>query len=419
MLVLYLKLLIHFHNNIKILKNGLHKVARFFYNLFMDKIFVKNANIDILNELNSIGFDSSYINVAVNKYCGKAYKIFNLKPYEANILKQLCLSLGFDCAVSRETVTCNCEKTNAIIFATNSQLNKLIKKLHQQPFKLKELANELNLICSTEPEKIVLRNSVFDWSKPYVMGIVNATPDSFSDGGTYEPIEQAIKLINDGADIIDIGGESTRPDAIEVSVNEEINRVIPVIKEIRKQGYNIPISVDTRNFLTAKLAIEAGADIINDVSGLDYDLNLYDFVVKNNIPTVIMHSDKVPAVSNDFSSSDIVEDVYLSLKNKIDKLIEAGMDRRNIIIDVGIGFGKSKNSNFELLKRLNEFTSLKQPILLGISRKSFIRNEFEISCNDADVPTALYSSMLNCVNIHRVHNVGLTKKYLNYASLIR
>lgn len=385
----------------------------------MDKIYVKNANKDILKELNEIGFDSSYINVAVNKYCGKVYKIFNLKPYEANILKQLCLSLGFDCAVSRETIMCKCETTNAIIFATNAQISCLIKKLYQQPFKLKELANELNMLNSSLIEALVVRDFVFDWSKPYVMGIVNATPDSFSDGGTYEPITQAINLINDGADIIDIGGESTRPDAKEVSVDEEIRRVIPVIKEIRNQGYNIPISVDTRNYLTAKSAIEAGADIINDVSGLDYDLNLYNFVVKNNIPTVVMHSDKVPAVSDDFSSSDIVEDVYLSLKNKIEKLVEAGMSKNNIIIDVGIGFGKSKNSNFELLKRLNEFTSLKQAILLGISRKSFIRNEFEISCNEADVPTALYSSMLNCVNIHRVHNVKLTKKYLNYASLVR
>lgn len=385
----------------------------------MDKIYVKNANINILKELNDIGFDSSYIEVAVNKYYGNAYKIFNLKPHEANILKQLCLSLGFDCAVSRETIMCNCEKTNAIIFATNSQLNKLIKKLYQQPFKLKELANELNLVNSTALEKIEIRGSVLDWSRPYIMGIVNATPDSFSDGGSYDPIVQAIKLISDGADIIDIGGESTRPNAKVVTVEDEINRVIPVISEIRNQGYNIPISVDTRNYLTAKLAIEAGADIINDVSGLDYDSNLYNFVVKNNIPTVIMHSDAVPAVSTDFSSSDVVEDVYLSLKNKIDKLLTAGMDRRNIIVDVGIGFGKSKNSNFELLKRIAEFTSLNQPILIGISRKSFIRNEFDISLNDADVPTALYSSMLKCVNIHRVHNVELTKKYLTYASLVR
>lgn len=384
----------------------------------MKNIYIKIANNHIEKELNSINFDDTYLNVATNKYSGNLYKIFNLRAPEANILKQLCLSLGFDCAVSRDTITCKCEYTDAIIFATKSQINKLIKKLNQQPFRLKELAECFKKQRDSRLESLVIRNYIFDWSRPYVMGIVNATPDSFSDGGEYNPVEQVIKLIEDAADIIDIGGESTNPNAQPISVDEEINRVVPVIKEIRKQGISIPISVDTRNYKTAKLSIEAGADIINDVSGLDYDTELFNFVVENNIPTVIMHSDKVPAVSEDCTSSDIVEEVYLSLKQKIDKLIDAGMERKNIIIDVGIGFGKSKESCFELLKRLNEFTSLGYPILLGISRKSFIRNEFDLAITKADYPTALYSAMLPCVNIHRVHSVYMTKKYLEFASKI-
>ena len=392
-------------------------MAHFFYNYIMVDIFVKKANSNILKELKSISFDESYINVASNKYSANLYKIFNLKPHEANILKQLCLSLGFDCAVSRETIMCKCETTDALIFATKSQINKLVKKLNQQPFRLKELA-----ICLKEQKEIALvplkiRNSIFDWSSPYVMGIVNATPDSFSDGGEYNPKEQVIKLIEDGADIIDIGGESTKPNAEPVSIEEEISRVIPIVRYIREQGINIPISVDTRNYMTAKLAIEAGADIINDVSGLDYDSKLFDYVVSNNITVVITHSDKVPANSEDCTSSDIVE-VYFALKKKTDKLILAGMERKNIIIDVGIGFGKSKESCFELLKRLDEFVSLKQPMLLGISRKSFIRNEFDLAITKADYPTALYSAMLPCVNIHRVHSVYMTKKYLEFASKI-
>ncbi len=384
----------------------------------MCDIFVKKTNIDIQKELKSISFDESYLNVATNKYSGILYKIFNLKPHEANILKQLCLSLGFDCAVSRETIMCKCETTDALIFATKAQINKLIKKLNQQPFRLKELAN-----CLKEQKELILsplkiRNNILDWFHPYVMGIVNVTPDSFSDGGEYNPNEQVVKLIEDGADIIDIGGESTKPNAEPITIDEEISRVIPLINYIREQGFNIPISVDTRNYMTAKLAIEAGADIINDVSGLDYDSKLFDYVVKNNIPTIVMHSDKIPANSSDFTSGDIVEEVYFSLKNKIDKLVQAGMDRKNIIIDVGIGFGKSKESCFELLKRLDEFTSLNQPILLGISRKSFIRNEFDLAITKADYPTALYSAMLPCVNIHRVHSVYMTKKYLEFASKI-
>lgn len=385
----------------------------------MDKIIVKKASNNILNELNSIKFDDSYVKIAKDKYKGNAYKLFGLRPYEANILKQLCLSLGFDCAVSRDTVTCKCEYTDAVIFASDAQIKKLIKKLLCQPFRLKKLAEELTSILNAGLKPLCIRNFVFDWSRPYIMGIVNCTPDSFSDGGQYNPVSRAIELINQGSDIIDIGGESTRPDAQIISVNEEISRVVPVISEIRKQNYEIPISIDTRNYETAKAAIDAGADIINDVSGLDYDNALFEYVVKNNIPVLIMHSDKVPAVSVDFSNSDVIEDVYFSLKKKIDILIDSGVYRQNIIADIGIGFGKSKESNYELLRRFDEFTTLDVPLLLGISRKSFIRNEFNISCLDADVPTALYSAMLPNVNIHRVHNVSLTKKYLEYASLLR
>ena len=384
----------------------------------MDKIIVKKASNNILNELEAVKFDASYLKIAVDKYSGCAYKLFKLKPYEANILKQLCLSLGFDCAISRDSVTCKCDYTDAVIFASVSQIKNLIKKLRVQPFRLKELAFSLDEVIKNALAPLSLRNFVFDWKRPYIMGIVNATPDSFSDGGSYNPVEQAIKLINAGADIIDIGGESTRPNADVVSIEEEINRVIPVIQTIREKNSEIIISIDTRNYQTAKAAIEAGADIINDVSGLDYDNALFEYVIANNLPVIIMHSDKVPAVSVDFSNSDVVEDVYFSLKQKIDKLVSLGLDRKNIIADIGIGFGKSKDSNFELLKRFDEFTTLGVPILLGISRKSFIRNQFNITCDEADIPTALYSAMLSNVNIHRVHNVELTKKYLDYASLL-
>ncbi len=385
----------------------------------MNDIFVKKANRNVLKELNSIGFDSSYILEASSKYEGQLYKIFNLKSYDANILKQLCLSLGFDCAVNRDTVMCKCETTDAIIFATNSQLKKLIKKLYIQPFRLKKLAQELNYELNKKLKPIEIRNKLFDWARPYIMGIINATPDSFSDGGKYNSVESALihceKLIKDGADIIDIGGESTRPDALPINADEEKNRVIPIIKAIRNNFADIPISVDTRNYETAKQAIDMGADIINDVSGLDFDKKLLDFVCEKNIPVIIMHSNKVPAVSSNFVSGDIVEEIYISLKNKIDLLEKSGLDRKNIIIDIGIGFGKSVETNFELLKRIDEFKTLNCPMLLGISRKSFIRKTFDITCEDADLHTALYSAMLSNVNIHRVHNVELTKKYLDIA----
>ena len=255
------------------------------------------------------------------------------------------------------------------------------------------------------------------------MGILNCTPDSFSDGGKYNTEEKALikieEMLQDGADIIDIGGESTRPGAQPLLPEEEINRVIPVIKAVRSKNIDIPLSIDTRNYLTAKAAIEEGANIINDVSGLDYDENLLNFITENNIPVVIMHSDKVPAVSKDFSGGDIAEQIYLSLLQKISMLKERGMDSCNIIADIGIGFGKSFDSNFELLRRVCEFTSLNVPLLIGISRKSFIRKEFNIDFEEADIPTALYSAILTGINIHRVHNVKLTKQYLIYAQKLK
>lgn len=388
----------------------------------MNEIIIKPANKDIEKELNLIEFDSAYLNIAKNKYHGNTYKIFNLKPHEATILKQTCLSLGFDCAVSRKTLMRDCEYTNCIIFSTQTQIEELIKKLRIQPFRLKQVADILKTIVSSKLQPINIRNYNFDWTRPYIMGIINTTPDSFSDGGKYietkTALEHAIKLINDGADILDIGGESTRPNADYVEPENEIKRVIPVIEAIRKENINIPISIDTRNYITAKAAIEAGADIINDVTGFDYDENLLKYACENNIISIIMHSNKVPAESNNFCDEDIIEQIYFSLNSKIQKLTEMGLNKSHIIADTGIGFGKSQEGCFEILKRHNEFKTLDVALLLGISRKSFIRNSFNINYDEADIVTALYSSMVKNVNIHRVHNVELVKKYIDYSSKI-
>ncbi len=388
----------------------------------MDKFIIKKAGRDIIKELNSVNFDKAYINTACGKYTGEAYKIFSLKPYEANILKQMCLSLGFDCAVSKEAVMCRCSETDCIIFGSLSQIEKLVQKLKKQPFRLKILADELSRKISFDEDTFKIRNTVFNKKNSYIMGILNVTPDSFSDGGKYFDINSALshvnKMINEGADIIDIGGESTRPHADKVPQAEEAQRIIPVIKKIRESGIDIPVSVDTRNYKTAESAIENGADVINDVSGLDYDIDLYNFVTSNDIPVVIMHSDNVPALSKDYTASDIVDDIYSILDKKIDKLVKSGMSRNKIIADAGIGFGKSIESNFEILKRIKEFTSLKVPLLLGISRKSFMKSTFNADFGEADEITALYSAMLNDITFHRVHNTALAKKYLSYASKI-
>lgn len=391
-----------------------------------NKIILKKANTsDIEQEIINVGFDPSYSNVASDKYNYKSYKILNLKAHEANILKQLCLSLGFDCAVSRDTITCQCEYTDCVMCATISQIRKLIIKLKIQPFRLKTLAEELHKQISFSLQPLVLKKRELDWSKPYVMGILNVTPDSFSDGGEYlnleAAIEKAIALINDGVDILDIGGESTRPNAETVSVEEEISRVIPVIKGIRAINKDIIISIDTRNYLTAKNAIETGADIINDVSGLDYDNNLSDYICKNKIPVIIMHSDSVPAITDaEDKKSDIIEDIYKYFYNKINFLNENGLEKNKIIIDPGIGFGKSVNDSFKILKRVDEFTTLNCPLLMGISRKSFISKSFKLNKSELDSATLAYNSFLltKNVNIIRVHDVKAHKNNIDFLSKV-
>ncbi len=392
-----------------------------------NKIILKSANIlDIKKEIQIVGFDSLYLDVAQNKYKHMTFKIFSLKPVEANILKQLCLSLGFDCAVSRETISCNCEYTDCIISATVAQYNLLIKKLLIQPFRLKELANILKNTLDYTPSKIDLKNKHLEWDKPLMMGIVNVTPDSFSDGGNIsnkeESIEKSLQLIADGADIIDIGGESTRPGATDVSPIKESDRVIPIIEAIRKVNKTIPISIDTRNYITAMKAINAGADIINDVSALRNDSRLLSYVCENNIPTIIMHATKVPAELDpkDFQG-DIVEDIYKFFAKRIEELTEKGLEQRHIIIDPGIGFGKSVKDSFEIIKRVNEFKSLNCPILMGISRKSFMKKEFNITNTEAlDSLSALYGmQMLNKgTHILRVHNVKMHTEQYKYISKV-
>ncbi len=248
---------------------------------------------------------------------------------------------------------------------------------------------------------------------PKIMGILNVTPDSFSDGGKYNSLEKAIaraeKMIRDGADIIDIGGESTRPGADEVSPEEEIERVIPVISSIKKKFPGIEVSCDTTKHEVANAAIAEGADIINDISGLDFDERLAHLVAKYNKSLVIMHIQGRPrTMQNNPVYKNVVEDIFSILEKKIAFAKSIGV--KNVIADVGIGFGKTVEHNIELLKNYDRFNGLKVPLLLGISRKSFIAKTLGIENPEKrDVPTALIHSLLikKNIDIIRVHDVAM------------
>jgi len=251
---------------------------------------------------------------------------------------------------------------------------------------------------------------MFEWGKrTYVMGILNRTPDSFSDGGKYTDlngaIEHCLSMVADGADIIDIGGESTRPNAVTVDVDSEIERVVPLIKAV-SQKINIPISVDTYNAKTAECAIKAGANMVNDVWGLMADNQMADVVAQYNVPVCIMHNKKTTEYEN------LIFDILKDLEKSIDLAIKSGIKNENIIIDPGVGFGKTYEQNIEVMKNLESFKTLGYSILLGISRKSIIGLTLDLEPSQRLEGTIALNTIgiMKGADIIRVHDVKQGKR---------
>ena len=227
---------------------------------------------------------------------------------------------------------------------------------------------------------LTIRGNSFAWgSKTYLMGILNVTPDSFSDGGEFNhpqaALSQAQLLESGGADIIDVGGQSTRPGAEQISLSQELERVVSVIELIRSKIPHLPISVDTTRAEVAKAAIEAGADLVNDISGATFDDAMLATVAQLDVPIVLMHIRGNPQTMQSLTNyDDLLGEICQFLAQRITLALEAGIKAENIIIDPGIGFAKTQTQNLELLRRLTELHSLSAPILVGASRKSFIGN---------------------------------------------
>lgn len=378
-------------------------------NFFIRKIDGEYAK-QVIKE---IGFDKTYAGNAAAKYEFCLFKINNLSSPQANILKQIALSVGADCAVHREVITCKVERSSVLLGGTKSQIKIMCEKIKNQPFKLAQIAILLLEQFDKSPKPLTIRNKVFDWGKKtYIMGILNTTPDSFSDGGEFLDVNKAFKQAEDmiakGVDIIDIGGESTRPNADIITVEEEITRTTELIKKIRSKYPEIVISIDTRNSQTAQIALDSGVDIINDVSGFEWDPNMIDIIAKTQCPVVIMHSKGSPQnmQDNPVYENNIIDEIYESLYNKVYLATEAGIKKENIIIDPGIGFGKTLDHNIEIIKRIEEFDSIGCPVLVGISRKSIVKAFVGDDIKDRDTATLALNSYLASkgVNILRVHD---------------
>jgi dihydropteroate synthase len=257
------------------------------------------------------------------------------------------------------------------------------------------------------------------------MGILNLTPDSFSDGGLFLNKEKALQhvqqMINDGAQIIDIGGESTRPGAKDISIDEECQRVIPLIKAIRKTS-DIPISIDTSKTEVMQQSVDAGASMINDVNALRVT-GAVELVAKLDVPVCLMHMQGKPrTMQHTPSYKDVVHEVKDFLKQRIDTCIKAGISRENIIIDPGFGFGKTLEHNLTLFKHLTEFEELGVPLLVGVSRKSMIGAILDNAPADerlhGSVALATLAAWMNA-NILRVHDVKATADALKLCMAVR
>ncbi len=261
-------------------------------------------------------------------------------------------------------------------------------------------------------ENLRIADRTWVWGKhTYIMGILNATPDSFSDGGKYYDLDKALqhakKMMADGADIIDIGGESTRPGSQAVEHEEEIRRVIPIIEKIVNNGEtDIPISIDTYKARTAEAAITAGVNMINDIWGLKADPEMAGVVAGAKIPVCIMHNRKTADYDN------LIDDMLCDLDESIEIGLKAGVKANNIIIDPGIGFGKTWEHSLTVMRNLEEFKKLGFPILLGTSRKSFIGMVLDLPVEDrleGTISTTV-TGIIKGVDVVRVHDVKENKR---------
>ncbi len=319
-------------------------------------------------------------------------------------------------------VPCSSESTKRLLLYFESGLLRSLSCAVGQSPSLNEISQALNSYHLVRGVDVPLPAGRLSSDGTLVMGVLNVTPDSFSDGGRFankdEAVRQAFKMADDGADIIDVGGESTRPYSKGVTAKEELKRVEPVLREL-VPGLSVPISIDTRHSEVAEKAVSLGASIINDESGLS-DQKLVDVAVKSGAAVIVMHMQGTPEtmqVSPYYE--DVVGDICLFLEKRVDAAAERGLDRSKIILDPGIGFGKTTEHNLEILRRLREFRCLGRPLMIGASRKAFVRKlAGENALLEGSITAAVLAAR-NGASIVRVHDVAETKAALRLADAVR
>lgn len=340
----------------------------------------------------------------------------------ANVLKQQLLSLGGDAAVHRDAIRGAPERSTVYLVADRRRFDRLPEKLAGQPFGLAALGETVaRLLAAADrpPLSVRIPGGELDLSaRPLVMGILNVTPDSFSDGGAWLDPDRAAgrarAMVAEGAGIVDIGGESTRPGAAPVSPEEELARVRPVLERLAGT-LPVPLSIDTRSSAVARAAIDLGAAIVNDVSGLRHDPAMAGVVARAGAAAVVMHMQGTPdTMQRDPRYEDVVSEVVDWLGRRTDELRAEGIDARSIIVDPGIGFGKRLEHNLALLAEIGDLRTLGFPILVGHSRKAFIGSL--TGREPAERASGGFAALARCLaggaRIVRVHDVRETADFI-------
>jgi dihydropteroate synthase len=387
------------------------------------------SSYEALEILRKIDCDPYGIEAMLPKMVHHNVLLEGIKCNIANIIKQEMLSVGGDAAVSRAAVSCSVEETDCVIMGTAKQIQRLADKISIQPLGLSKIAKAIKLLLANVSKDLTIlktpRREIVLGEKTEIMGILNVTPDSFSDGGLFkyagDAVEYGLKMMEEGADIIDIGGESSRPGSMPVPFEEEIARVIPVIKGLEK-FIKIPISVDTTKAEVARLAVENGADIVNDISAMTSDRHMAQTVADTGAAIILMHMRGTPKhmQKGDLSYTSLRGDIITFLEDKIEKAQIAGISPEHIMIDPGIGFGKTGEDSLRLLKYLLEFKVFGRPIVTGPSRKAFIGRITGGGPADRIEGTAaaVTAAIMNGTNIVRVHDVKTMKKVAVMADAI-
>lgn len=383
-----------------------------------------------MSEFEKIGSTVVGQKIMVEKIFPLAVKVKGLKVLAINILKQEMLARGGDVVTSRDTLFKTKETTDVIIEGEKKSFESLILKLRMQPFGLKGLADELEVFLKDyknnhDKKSFSIGKKKFDLiSHTLVMGIINVTPDSFYDGGKYNHKDQAVKriseMIADGADIIDIGGLSSRPGSKPISLEEELERTIPVVESV-SNNFDTLVSIDTYRSEIALEAISAGAHMVNDISAFTMDKNMAGIVADKGASVTLMHMQGKPeSMQKNPQYDNAIDEIYEYLDGKASAAIDAGISPDKIVLDPGLGFGKTLDHNLSILNKISEFSSMGYPIMIGASRKAFIGAVLDLPVEDrleGSLAAAVWS-VINGANILRVHDVAETVRSVKIARAI-